>query len=93
LTKGGLYVRHIRLVASPRHCRPDAPALARDLCAALAHRGPDDSGWVAFASDGSFIGTEREHTALDEYAATLLFGQTRLSVIDLSAAGHQPMFS
>ncbi|MDR1360649.1 MAG: asparagine synthetase B, partial [Deltaproteobacteria bacterium] len=77
----------------PRHCRPDAPSLARDLCAALAHRGPDDFGWAAFAQDGSLIGTEREHAALDGRAAALLLGQTRLSIIDLSSAGHQPMRS
>ncbi|WP_148713955.1 asparagine synthase (glutamine-hydrolyzing) [Chitinolyticbacter meiyuanensis] len=42
---------------------------------ALAHRGPDDAGSVALPIAGG-------HLAL---------GHTRLSIIDLSAAGHQPM--
>jgi asparagine synthase (glutamine-hydrolysing) len=69
------------------------PDMARALCSALAHRGPDDSGWAAFSSQGRLLGTEREHAQLGEHAAILLIGQTRLSIIDLSPAGHQPMFS
>ncbi|MCJ9711244.1 asparagine synthetase B, partial [Bordetella hinzii] len=41
----------------------------------IRHRGPDD------------IGTAAIPTA----AGRLLFGHTRLAIIDLSAAGHQPM--
>lgn len=40
----------------------------------LAHRGPDDSGWV----------THQAH-------APALLMHRRLSILDLSAAGHQPM--
>jgi asparagine synthase (glutamine-hydrolysing) len=47
------------------------PALLKDMCAVIQHRGPDDGGiWV----QGS-VG----------------LGFRRLSIIDLSAAGHQPM--
>ncbi|MCG8582529.1 MAG: asparagine synthase (glutamine-hydrolyzing) [Bacteroidales bacterium] len=42
---------------------------------ALNHRGPDDSGNMMFNSDKAVIG----------------LGHARLSIIDLSAAGHQPM--
>lgn len=42
---------------------------------ALAHRGPDDSGLEV----------------ISRRAPGLTFGHTRLSVIDTSAAGHQPM--
>lgn len=42
---------------------------------ALRHRGPNDSG----------------HESLVSGASTLVLGHTRLSVIDLSDAGHQPM--
>lgn len=41
----------------------------------LKHRGPDDSGAELYEEDDVMIG----------------FGQTRLSIIDLSPAGHQPM--
>jgi asparagine synthase (glutamine-hydrolysing) len=44
----------------------------------LAHRGPDDSGWVAHSSKGPF---------------PVLLLHRRLSILDLSAAGHQPMAS
>ena len=42
---------------------------------ALNHRGPDDNGHDVFSSEQATIG----------------IGHTRLSVIDLSFAGHQPM--
>ncbi|MCC6384388.1 MAG: asparagine synthase (glutamine-hydrolyzing) [Bacteroidia bacterium] len=44
---------------------------------ALLHRGPDDSGYEVFNIESCRIG----------------FGFRRLSIIDLSAAGHQPMHS
>lgn len=47
--------------------------LIHDMTAALAHRGPDDSGVHVLAEDG------------------VALGHRRLSIIDLSAAGHQPM--
>ncbi|MBV35105.1 MAG: asparagine synthase (glutamine-hydrolyzing) [Rickettsiales bacterium] len=42
----------------------------------LEHRGPDDSGCI-------------EIDRVDK--STVIFGQTRLSILDLSKAGHQPM--
>jgi len=42
---------------------------------ALSHRGPDDAGYEIFNSSTASIG----------------FGQRRLSILDLSASGHQPM--
>ena len=45
------------------------------MVSSMVHRGPDDSGAELFVDDRCFIG----------------FGQARLSIIDLSAAGHQPM--
>ena len=41
----------------------------------MTHRGPDDHGFEVFRSDKFIVG----------------MGQRRLSVIDLSAGGHQPM--
>lgn len=45
---------------------------------ALAHRGPDDEGIAYLTPEGD--------------ALTVAFGQRRLAIIDLSPAGHQPMF-
>src|SRR5207302_5184506 len=46
------------------------------MTAVQAHRGPNDSGlWDHRCPDGSYIG----------------LGSRRLSILDLSAAGHMPM--
>ena len=45
----------------------------------LAHRGPDDSGWVAHSPHG-----------IHAPSHSLLLHR-RLSILDLTAAGHQPM--
>src|SRR6266536_4179174 len=45
------------------------------MVAALAHRGPDDRGMVVRPLGNRFIG----------------LGHTRLAILDLSPAGHQPM--
>lgn len=45
------------------------------MTATLGHRGPDDSGTELYSDDSAAVG----------------FGQTRLSIIDLSPGGHQPM--
>jgi asparagine synthase (glutamine-hydrolysing) len=50
-------------------------SLVTAMTDAIAHRGPDDSGFWADA------------------AAGIALGQRRLSIIDLSAEGHQPMAS
>ena len=68
----------------PRGIRK-AEDLSGRLFAALKHRGPNDQGAVFFDSQGDFADGDR--------APVLLLGQTRLSIIDLSSAGHQPMFS
>ncbi|NQU33029.1 MAG: asparagine synthase (glutamine-hydrolyzing) [Bacteroidetes bacterium] len=45
------------------------------MVSALHHRGPDDRGSDIFSFDNALVG----------------LGQTRLSILDLSPAGHQPM--
>jgi asparagine synthase (glutamine-hydrolysing) len=54
------------------------PAVER-IRLAMAHRGPDDHG----------VATLRGK----EGAPSVVFAHNRLSIIDLSAAGHEPMFS
>ena len=51
------------------------PDTLRQMTDALTHRGPDDSGAEVYESGTASIG----------------FGQRRLSIIDLSPLGHQPM--
>jgi asparagine synthase (glutamine-hydrolysing) len=50
---------------------------------ALNHRGPDDHGLETYAV---------EHR-LNDHPGSLSIGHTRLSIIDLTAGGHQPMHS
>ena len=69
----------------------------------VRHRGPDDEGyllWDGLAMPRVFAGAEtsrsaRDHLALGGLPAAfhwrVAFGHRRLSIIDLSPAGHQPM--
>lgn len=60
--------------------REDAPRVEERLLSALdlmRHRGPDDSG----------------HETVRDAAGVVAIGQNRLSIIDLSYRGHQPMLS
>jgi len=50
-------------------------AVLRRMTDAMTHRGPDDSGYEVYNDAHAFIG----------------FGQRRLSILDLSPLGHQPM--
>ncbi len=53
----------------------------------VAYRGPDDCGYLAFDScDGRAIDGAGADTPFD-----IFLGHRRLSIIDLSSAGHQPM--
>lgn len=63
----------------------DAKNRSAGLLAALAHRGPDDHGVEFFNADGQNIPQKT--------IPSLILGQTRLSILDISKAGHQPMFS
>ncbi len=64
------------IVATPDRFMPGS---IRDMNRALGHRGPDDQGLL-----------ETRFTASGESYA-LALGHTRLSILDLSEAGHQPM--
>jgi asparagine synthase (glutamine-hydrolysing) len=55
-------------------------ALLRRMCRSLVYRGPDDEG--VFVSSNSESQNSKVQVGL---------GHTRLRVIDLSDAGHQPM--
>ncbi|MEO8620970.1 MAG: asparagine synthase (glutamine-hydrolyzing) [bacterium] len=90
------------LGATEGHARSLANATAISAMRGLSHRGPDDEGIVVAAG-----GCVRAYS-LDEtlpqlgypplpadglVAGDLVLGHRRLSIIDLSAGGHQPMAS
>jgi len=65
-------------------------ALLEGMTQSLAHRGPDDFGFAAFAPGEEPLAWAREGMAGDAMAKTAL-GNRRLKILDLSPAGHQPM--
>ena len=57
--------------------------LIRKMCSVLTHRGPDDEG--VYVSPSSYPSPRRRE------GIRVGLGHRRLSIIDLSPAGHQPM--
>src|SRR5260221_444775 len=62
-------------IVAPSNAPRPDPGLVVAMTAAQGHRGPDDAG------------VEVVH----DHDPSVVFGHRRLSIIDLSAAGHQPM--
>lgn len=58
----------------------DLLAVVRTMNASLRHRGPDDEGTVAISTPGAA-------------APECFLANSRLAILDLSSAGHQPMCS
>lgn len=77
-------------IPSPAFRGTDLDALGRSLAASMRDRGPDDSGRLVFRRDGALAG---DGTSPAGDGGILLLGHTRLSILDLSPAGRQPMFS
>ncbi len=66
----------------------------REMLILQKHRGPDDSGILAInISSGSIEALAPEKTLPFTINPHLVFGFNRLSILDLSPNGHQPMVS
>jgi len=53
----------------------------------LSHRGPDDEGWLVWNRCAGIASGRNGGNPAGE----VLFGHRRLSILDLTSAGHQPM--
>jgi asparagine synthase (glutamine-hydrolysing) len=97
--------------------QPVEPVAVKRMCDTIAHRGPDDAGYVFFRLSENRIGeggywcgfADPKYKYLNEHLAvfggeyfreetskhhfSVGLGHRRLSVIDLSHYGHQPMSS
>lgn len=56
----------------------------------IAHRGPDDEGFAVFPSPGD---QGREPATGTDAAGQVVLGHRRLSIVETTRAGHQPMAS
>ncbi len=85
----GVYSRKVKVEA----------AWIKDITDVLKHRGPDDEGYLAIntttdtlyklsGADSKIKGPRIESFA---YPVNLMLGHRRLSILDPSASGHQPM--
>lgn len=61
-----------------------------DALQSMAHRGPDDRGLVEINSKGEFFDHDPKRNDIGIESGSLLFGQVRFSLVDLTSAGHQP---
>jgi asparagine synthase (glutamine-hydrolysing) len=69
-----------------------APDVIERMTASIAHRGPDDHGYACIDPRTGHAETWRDEGPRRDLGGVLL-GHRRLSIVDLTCAGHQPMFS
>lgn len=77
----------------------ESPKLIQAMTNTLIHRGPDDEGYLVFNTEsrvlkhliGDHSKVPGEHVSSITNKFQVLLGHRRLSIIDVSPSGHQPM--
>ena len=77
-------------IPSKNYQQTDLKYVLEKVFKAISHRGPDDRGYAVWDSTDSVCFDEKS-TLPNSFRA--MIGQVRLSIIDLSPLGHQPMFT
>jgi len=67
------------IIKNSRLNKEEAENILKEMCRSIRHRGPDDHGTYLFG-----FGNQNRKFKIG-------FGHNRLSIIDLTSAGHQPM--
>ncbi|MBN1150601.1 asparagine synthase (glutamine-hydrolyzing) [candidate division WOR-3 bacterium] len=75
------------------------PVVILNMTNRIKHRGPDDEGFIHVSDSGCITELRGDDSKINKPAhikdfnrpARLLLGHRRLSIIDTSSAGHQPM--
>lgn len=70
-------------------CTPQSLDTLRIMGDKIAHRGPDDHGHALWSPDNGFMHVDDE--AASPQQGHVLFHHRRLSILDMSSHGHQPM--
>ncbi len=76
----------VALITAKGNLKPEYLAA---MCQTIAHRGPDGEGFVLFNHTDTFV--MQRGNLHDVEGAVVGFGHRRLSIVDVSNNGHQPM--
>jgi asparagine synthase (glutamine-hydrolysing) len=74
-----------------RHSGNVDKSIVKSMTDCIAHRGPDDEGFLAYSSESKkyYELDSRSFRDFNEQA-NLYLGHRRLSIIDTSSSGHEP---